>query len=286
MNLDDCGQTPLPLVMPRNRVPSLPLLSKKAGRGNRDKKTSQLLQMLREVALRAQEDQPREFYSLRDVAKNFAIPISAASRLYRALAAEGLLQTVRSSKTLLQGLARDRHLSVRGVVALPASLSSFITLQDYRMFLIRVRARRAVSDAVVAGIVCEVVGRTVALDPLRHIEPCPCRCPIKTADRVAVGVVAYRGTVIDAGDRMGPRGTILITTHAVLAGDVANGVAGESFRRLICHLRAGHPIERVVAEHLVEHIAADRLIVIGALFEVPNHIEAVLKVLGGRAAKA
>jgi hypothetical protein len=97
------------------------------------------LQILRRVALRSQRKQPNIFYSLREVATHFQVPLSMVGRVYRNLEQEGLLSRVRGSKTILQGLEYDRKTRVRGFVGLPASLSCFITLQDYRMFLIRTR---------------------------------------------------------------------------------------------------------------------------------------------------
>jgi hypothetical protein len=97
------------------------------------------LEILRRVALRSQRKQPSVFYSLREIATHFRVPLSMVGKVYRDLEHEGLLSRVRGSKTILQGLEYDRKTRVRAFVGLPASLSCFITLQDYRMFLIRTR---------------------------------------------------------------------------------------------------------------------------------------------------
>jgi hypothetical protein len=102
-------------------------------------KTEALIDILRGVAVKNQQEQPRAFHSVRDVAAHFRVPVSTVSRAYRHLEQEGLLSRVRGSKTLLQGLTFDRQLKVRAFVGFPASLSAFITLQDYRTFLIRIR---------------------------------------------------------------------------------------------------------------------------------------------------
>jgi DNA-binding LacI/PurR family transcriptional regulator len=102
-------------------------------------KTEALMETLRDVAAKNQLEQPRAFYSIRDVAAHFRVPFSTVSRVYRRLEQEGLVSRVRGSKTILQGLHFDRQLSVRAFVGLPASLSAFVTLQDYRMFFIRLR---------------------------------------------------------------------------------------------------------------------------------------------------
>lgn len=102
-------------------------------------KTETLTAILRDVAVKNQQEQPRAFHSVRDVAAHFKVPVSTVSRAYRALEQEGLLSRVRGSKTLLQGLNFDRQLKVRAFVGFPASVSRFVTLQDYRTFLIRIR---------------------------------------------------------------------------------------------------------------------------------------------------
>lgn len=107
--------------------------------GAAEHKTERLVEILRSVAVKNQQEQPRAFYSVRDVAAHFDIPVSTVSRVYRYLEQEGLLNRVRGSKTILQGLHFDRHLRVRAFVGLPASLSAFVTLQDYRTFFIKIR---------------------------------------------------------------------------------------------------------------------------------------------------
>ncbi|MEY2565113.1 MAG: hypothetical protein QOH88_3306 [Verrucomicrobiota bacterium] len=102
-------------------------------------KTEQLTEILRGVAVKNQLEQPRAFYSVREVATRFHVPVSMVSRVYRQLEQEGLLNRVRGSKTILQGLHFDRQLSVRAFVGLPASLSAFVTIQAYRNFFIKIR---------------------------------------------------------------------------------------------------------------------------------------------------
>ena len=102
-------------------------------------KTEALIDVLRDVAVKNQQEQPRAFHSVRDVAAHFHVAVSVVSRAYRHLENEGLLTRVRGSKTLLQGLTSDRKLKVRAFVGFPASVSRFVTLQDYRTFLIRIR---------------------------------------------------------------------------------------------------------------------------------------------------
>jgi hypothetical protein len=102
-------------------------------------KTETLTAIMRDVAVKNQQEQPRAFHSVREVAAHFRIPGSMVSKVYRTLEQEGLISRVRGSKTLLQGLRFDRQLKVRAFVGFPASVSRFVTLQDYRTFFIRIR---------------------------------------------------------------------------------------------------------------------------------------------------
>ena len=102
-------------------------------------KTEALTAILRDVAVKNQREQPLAFHAVREVAAHFRVPVSTVSRAYRVLEQEGLLSRVRGSKTVLQGLHFDRQLKVRSFVGFPASVSRFVTLQDYRTFFIRIR---------------------------------------------------------------------------------------------------------------------------------------------------
>lgn len=135
-------------------------------------KTEALISTLRDVALKNQQEQPRAFYSVRDVAAHFRVPVSTVSRAYTRLEQEGLLTRVRGSKTLLQGLHFDRRLSVRAFVGLPASLSAFLTIQAYRMFFIKIRRELRLRGFATAMVFAEPEeARTDALsDRLKAYE--------------------------------------------------------------------------------------------------------------------
>ena len=105
----------------------------------KEHKGTQLLEILRGIAIANRQEDSQVFYTIREVARRFAVPVSTVSRVYGALEEEGILVSVRGSKTLLQGLSGGRHLSVRGFVGMPALTSSFVTLQDCRTFFIRTR---------------------------------------------------------------------------------------------------------------------------------------------------
>ena len=102
-------------------------------------KTGSLLDLLRSLAIKNQREQPRVFYSLREVAKQFRVPISTVANIYRVMEQEGLLSRVRGSKTVLNSLRNNRSLSVRGFVGFPVLVSNFITIPDYRTFFISIR---------------------------------------------------------------------------------------------------------------------------------------------------
>ena len=126
--------------MPRTKIlrDLEPLPRGSAMRGTRHK-TDALLKILRSLAIKSQREQPRVFYSLREVARQFRVPVSTVAKIYHEMEEEGLLSRVRGSKTVLNSLRNNRQLSVRGFVGLPALMSHFIAIQDYRTFLICMR---------------------------------------------------------------------------------------------------------------------------------------------------
>ncbi len=122
--------------MPQSRIsPDLGRLPRVSAFKDAKHKTDNLRQLLRSLAIKNQREQPRVFYSLREVAEQFKVPVSTVARIYREMEEEGLLSRVRGSKTVLNGLRNSRRLSVRGFVGLPALISHFIAIQDYRVFL-------------------------------------------------------------------------------------------------------------------------------------------------------
>lgn len=102
-------------------------------------KTERLIETLRAAALRNQREEPRTFYAMREVSAHFHVSFAIVARAYHRLEQEGLLTRMRGSRTRLQGRRFDRQLAVRAVIALPASLSAFVTSQAYRMFFIAIR---------------------------------------------------------------------------------------------------------------------------------------------------
>ena len=102
-------------------------------------KTDSLLQILRALAIKNQREQPRVFYSLREVARKYKLPVSTVSETYRVLEKEGLLTRMRGSKTVLSGLRYNRRLSIRAFVGLAALVPNYVALPEYRGFFVTLR---------------------------------------------------------------------------------------------------------------------------------------------------
>lgn len=131
-------------------VRRLPQLPKIPALKPNEHKAERLLEIMRHVAVAAQEERPRTFYSMREVASKFRVPISTVAHTYQRLEQEGLLTRIRGSKTTLRGLKYDRKLSVRAFVGLPTTISKYVTVQDYRMFLMCVRRQLRVNGFAAA----------------------------------------------------------------------------------------------------------------------------------------
>jgi hypothetical protein len=123
----------------KRRIGKLPPLPKGPAFRPRDHKTERLIEILRGIAVTNQKREPLTFYPVRKVAEHFRTPISTVARVYEALEGEGILRSLRGSKTILQGLQSGRHLNVLALVGVPAAMEAFVTFQDYRTFFIRIR---------------------------------------------------------------------------------------------------------------------------------------------------
>ena len=126
----------------RQRVPArLARLPRRLFLKNGESRSDALFRSLGQVARSSRTAQDQIFYSLREVAGHFALPVSLVSRVFGRLESEGLLGRVRGSRTLLRGRKFDRHLYVRGVVGLPVSILRFSVLAEYRSFILQLRRR-------------------------------------------------------------------------------------------------------------------------------------------------
>ena len=126
--------------MARKKVTrTLPPLPKRKQLHAAENKTERLLEILRNVAISNQTDQPQPFYALREVAEHYRIAPTVVARTYSLLEKKGILSRIRGSRTVLRRNDRERQLVVRGYVAMPVSLSCFVACQDYRTFFTKTK---------------------------------------------------------------------------------------------------------------------------------------------------
>lgn len=141
------------IYMPRKNIArGLPSLPSRLTFKAKKHKGAQLLEILRGIAIANQQEEAQVFYPIREVAHHLCVPASTVSRVYDALEEEGILISVRGSKTLLQGLTGRRQLSVLGFIGMPALTSAFVTLQDYRTFFMRTRRELRIRGFAVATV--------------------------------------------------------------------------------------------------------------------------------------
>jgi len=76
--------------------------------------------------LRSASSQP--FYSMRDVASFFEVPLGTITRVYKVLETEGIISRIRSSHTVLAGKEVSSREAVRGVVGIYVWLHSMVLL--------------------------------------------------------------------------------------------------------------------------------------------------------------
>ena len=103
------------------------------------RKSALILRLLRQKARGSRNKKPQPFYSIRAAASHFGVPATTISRIYKQLKCEGLLTSVWGSNTFIEPPKIDNQLRVRGIVALPASLTSFCTGRQYRKFFLEMR---------------------------------------------------------------------------------------------------------------------------------------------------
>jgi DNA-binding LacI/PurR family transcriptional regulator len=102
-------------------------------------KSAMLLQLLRQDARKCRNKKAQTFYSIRAVARQFNVPATTVSRIYAQLRSEGLLTAVWGSKTFVTPAQIDNQIRVRAIVALPACLTTFCAVREYRDFFLEIR---------------------------------------------------------------------------------------------------------------------------------------------------
>lgn len=99
--------------------------------GHRSSDSYELLSEVRKLALEQQGSGPEHFLSLREAAAKFDVSLSSMAGVYRRLREEGILVSLRASKTIVQGRDAIRTLRVRSLIGMPVSIPLLQTLRSY-----------------------------------------------------------------------------------------------------------------------------------------------------------
>lgn len=97
------------------------------------KKNEALLRRVRDLARKHQRQETAQvFLSVREAAARFAASASAIAAVYRQLAREGLLASVRGSRTILRATSTRRSHKIHSLIGIPVSMRHFLAMRDYR----------------------------------------------------------------------------------------------------------------------------------------------------------
>ena len=118
-------------LMARKRIPATlpPLKSvfpKFTGFTETDIKQNVITDAMRAAAKRFRSQKSRAFYTMRDVAAFFSVPLRTVANAYEKLEHEGILSRIRGSQTMLTGRTLVSRDPVRGVIGLPIWLSTLV----------------------------------------------------------------------------------------------------------------------------------------------------------------
>ncbi len=117
-----------------------------------DSKQQVLTDALRAVARRFRAQKSRSFFTMRDVAAFFSVPLRTVAITYERLEREGLLTRIRGSKTLLTGKDVTLASPVRAVVGIPLWLHAIVVSPFSRHLHVeleeRLRAHGFVADII------------------------------------------------------------------------------------------------------------------------------------------
>jgi len=135
------------------KIPPLDqVLARFTGFPPKQSKQAVILAELRRVSRRLQRAGPESFYSMREVASFFHVPLRTVAITYEALEQEGLLIRLRGAQTKLAGKKSAAQSPVRGVVGLPIWLSSIASSPYMRTLHIdlneRLRRHGFVTDSI------------------------------------------------------------------------------------------------------------------------------------------
>lgn len=119
----------------------------KLKRNPRTTKTERVLELLRRIAQKNRQAQPKPFYSIRAVAVRFQTPTAAMYRLYRQLASEGIVRSSWGSKTMLEPIAPVE--SCKKTSSIPVSVARFPASKQYRNSILH-RCLQLSKDAAIS----------------------------------------------------------------------------------------------------------------------------------------
>jgi hypothetical protein len=97
-----------------------------------------MVELLRDAAMKLRSENPQPFYSMREVSRFFEAPLAAIYIVYKVLEREGILNRIRSSRTVLAGRAALSRETVRGVVGLPIWMHSIVLLVYTRVLTMEI----------------------------------------------------------------------------------------------------------------------------------------------------
>ncbi len=127
---------------------------------------------LRRQAKRLRRSTSTPFWSMREVAAFFGVPLGTVSVVYQALEREGILNRLRGAQTLLMGKSTISRNRVRGLVGLPIWLHSIMVLPYTRTFTMTIeeqlRQRGYVANVIFHHTKDEELSPEFALRLLRH----------------------------------------------------------------------------------------------------------------------
>lgn len=131
-----------------------------------------LLADLRAACRRFRKTKPQIFYTMREMAEFFKVPLRTVALIYGELEKEGLLNRLRGSHTLLTGRKSAARFPVRGIVGLPIWLDMLVVSGFTRRFNMdlenRLRDQGYVADMIFHATKDEEVAPDFSDQLLKH----------------------------------------------------------------------------------------------------------------------
>lgn len=195
---------------------------------------NRLLETVRELAQQQQLDQPQVFLSLRQAARQFKVRVSEMKTVYARLSEERLLNTIRSSRTMLTGRKIAHDLHVQGVIALPVSTPRLVKLHDYRECYLHIHDELEARGFVVKRFLFETV----------EIEPATVAARAKKEKVDIVLWLFADDRIREAALRMRDQGVQFVALNTGPLGEAFIATKSDSGRPCAKSSRAGRPRRR------------------------------------------